>query len=77
MLSRRVTAPLTPKEERALLMVANRRFDDLEGATVRRLLALALIDETGETFALTPAGETRVREMSANVVVGPWARRGD
>ena len=76
MLSRPLTVPLTPPEERALLMVANRRCEDLEGAPVRRLLALGLIDETGETFALTPAGQRHVQRMASNVVVGPWGKLG-
>ena len=76
MLSRPLTVPLTPAEERALLMVAYRRFAELEGGPVRRLLALGLIDETGETFALTPAGQRHVQGMASNVVVGPWGKRG-
>lgn len=76
MLSRPLTVPLTPAEERALLMVASHKFHELEGAPVRRLLALALIDETEDTLSLTPAGQRRVKGMASNVVVGPWGKRG-
>ena len=75
MLPRRLISPLIPSEERTLLMIAHQQFNELEAGHLRRLLALGLIDEVGEGFSLTPAGEERLNKLASNVVIGPWAKR--